>query len=227
MGKRILSLCVAFVLCVFILPFPTLAEGEDDLLATLQAASDRGDDYPANYKEPAKDAVVDRWNFYNRECTSFVAWCMESRNGVFLHNWYVTVDGITHNISNTVQDSINEYGKKLAHAKYWETAFQSMGFAVNSSPAVGSIAWSNAGDYGHVAWVSAVNGGNVTIEEYNYSLSNPGRFGTRTVVASSFTGFIHVNTSFQDLRDLEGIKIQRFQKVKETGSVFAKFGTPR
>ena len=192
MGKRILSLCVAFVLCVFILPFPTLAEGEDDLLATLQAASDRGDDYPANYKEPAKDAVVDRWNFYNRECTSFVAWCMESRNGVFLHNWYVTVDGITHNISNTVQDSINEYGKKLAHAKYWGTAFQSMGFAVNSSPAVGSIAWSNAGDYGHVAWVSAVNGGNVTIEEYNYSLSNPGRFGTRTVVASSFTGFIHV-----------------------------------
>ena len=155
-------------------------------------AYNTGDDYPSDYKNAAKDAIADRWNFLNRECTSFVAWCMESRNGVFLHNRYVTVDGITHNISNTVQDSVNEYGKKLAHAKYWGTAFQSMGFTVNSTPAVGSIAWSNAGYYGHVAWVSAVDGGNVTIEEYNYSYSNPGRFGTRTVAASNFTGYIHI-----------------------------------
>ena len=34
-------------------------------------------------------------------------------------------------------------------------------------------------------------------------------------------------TSFQDLRGIEGIKIQRFQEVKEAGSIFVEFGTPR
>ena len=35
------------------------------------------------------------------------------------------------------------------------------------------------------------------------------------------------NTSFQDLRGLERIKRQRFQEVKEAGSIFAEFGTLR
>ena len=35
------------------------------------------------------------------------------------------------------------------------------------------------------------------------------------------------HTSFQDLRGIERIKSQRFQEVEETGSIFAKFGTPR
>lgn len=33
-------------------------------------------------------------------------------------------------------------------------------------------------------------------------------------------------TSFQDLRRFERIKGQRFQEVKEAGSIFAEFGTP-
>jgi surface antigen len=32
------------------------------------------DDYPANLKSAAQDSLVDPWGFYNRECTSFVAW---------------------------------------------------------------------------------------------------------------------------------------------------------
>ena len=32
-----------------------------------------GDDYPATYKNLGKDAVIDEWGFYNRECVSFVA----------------------------------------------------------------------------------------------------------------------------------------------------------
>ena len=36
-----------------------------------------------------------------------------------------------------------------------------------------------------------------------------------------------LNTSFQDLRGIEGIQSQRFQEVEEAGSIFAKFGAPR
>ena len=170
MGKRILSLCMALVLCVFVLPFPTLADGQDDALATLQAASDRGDTYPSQYKNAGLDEMVDEWNFYNRECTSFVAWCLNSRNGVAFHNWMG--------------------GMRWGHAKTWGTTAQALGYAVNNSPAVGSVAWSNVGDYGHVAWVSSVNGGQVTIEEYNYNYN--GRFNSRTVSISTFTGYIHI-----------------------------------
>ncbi|MBQ7551300.1 MAG: CHAP domain-containing protein [Bacteroidales bacterium] len=77
------------------------------------------------------------------------------------------------------------------HAKDWGATAQALGYAVNNSPAVGSVAWSNAGYYGHVAWVSAVSGNQVTIEEYNYN--GNGRFNSRTVASSNFTGFIHIS----------------------------------
>ncbi len=134
-------------------------------------ANSRGDDYPQKYKDPARDAVVDEWNFYNRECTSFVAWCLNSRNGVGFHNYYA--------------------GVHWGHAKNWGTAASNAGILVDNNPAVGSVAWSSAGTYGHVAWVSSVNGSNVVIEEYNYSVA--GCFSSRTVSKGSFSGFIHIN----------------------------------
>lgn len=173
MGKRILSLCMVLVLCVFILPFPTLAGGQDDALATLQAASDRGDNYPyadkvyGRYLQPDD---VDPWKFFYRECTSFVAWCLNSRNGVAFHN--------------------TMGGRRWGNAIDWGATAQTLGYAVDNSPAVGSVAWSNAGKYGHVAWVSAVNGSQITVEEYNYN--NNGRFNSRSVASSKFTGFIHI-----------------------------------
>ena len=134
-----------------------------------------GDDYPSKYKTPAKDAVVDEWNFYNRECTSFAAWCLNSRNGFGFHNWY---GGIQWGNANT-----------------WNDAASRLGFAVNSTPAVGAIAYwesghGGAGSVGHVAWVKAVNGSQVTIEEYNWSVR--GGFGTRTFSSSTPSGYIHI-----------------------------------
>ena len=41
-----------------------------------------GDDYPIEYFVPEKDSFLECWNFYNRECTSFAAWCLVSRNGI-------------------------------------------------------------------------------------------------------------------------------------------------
>ena len=131
-----------------------------------------GDDYPSKYKNKALDAVVDEWNFYNRECTSFVAWCLNSRNGVAFTNQY-------------------SGASRWGNAKTWGTVASSLGISVNKNPAVGSVAWWNTGEYGHVAWVKEVNGSNIVIDEYNWSVS--GGYGERKIAASSVTGgFIHI-----------------------------------
>ncbi len=135
-------------------------------------AYNTGDDYPEKYKNAAKDSLVDEWNFYNRECTSFTAWCLNSRNGVHF---------------------TNQYGGALrwGNAMYWGTVAQGLGITVDRSPAIGSVAWWNTGNYGHVAWVKAINGSNITIDEYNHGVS--GGYGERTIAASSVTGgFIHI-----------------------------------
>jgi surface antigen len=128
---------------------------------------DPGDDYPSRWKAPAQDSVVDQWGMYNRECTSFVAWALHSRNGfeVPFHQ----------------------------NANRWGPLAAKRGFVVNANPSIGAVAWSNAGVFGHVAYVVAVNGGNVTVEEYNYL--EKGGYDKRVVSASAFTGFIH----FKDL----------------------------
>jgi surface antigen len=125
--------------------------------------ADPGDDYPARWKNLPKDAVLDEWKEYNRECTSFVAWALHSRNGFNMPFF----------------DNANNWGPDAARR----------GYAVNSAPAIGSVAWSNAGTWGHVAYVVAVGGGSVTIEEYNEY--NTGTYDKRTVPASAFTGYIH------------------------------------
>jgi surface antigen len=128
---------------------------------------DPGDDYPARLKNAPQDSVLDQWKEYNRECTSFVAWALHSRNG-FEMPFY-------------------------QNANRWAPEAKKRGFVVNSNPSVGSVAWSNGGVFGHVAYVVAVGGGNVTVEEYNYL--NRGVYDKRVVSASSFTGYIH----FKDL----------------------------
>jgi surface antigen len=134
---------------------------------TIQAgkggSGDPGDDYPAQWRNAAQDSVLDQWREYNRECTSFVAWALYSRNG-FNMPFY---------------DNANGWGPDAARR----------GYALNSTPAVGSVAWSNAGTWGHVAYVVAVSGGSVTIEEYNHY--GNGTYDKRTVSAATFTGYIH------------------------------------
>jgi surface antigen len=125
--------------------------------------SDPGDDYPAVWKNAPQDSMFDNWREYNRECTSFAAWALASRNG-FNMPFY-------------------------DNAKGWGPDARARGYTVNPTPAQGSIAWSNAGQWGHVAYVQGVSGGSVYIEEYN-EWGN-GRYDSRTVTASTFTGYIH------------------------------------
>lgn len=128
--------------------------------------------YPYRY---ASVAGVDSWGFYNRQCTSFVAWRMNQRGIRF---------------TNTMG------GGRWSNATNWDNNARRLGFRVDRIPRAGAIAQWKAGAgghgrFGHVAFVKSVNGSLITIEEYNF---NP-RFGfsTRTIPAYSVSNFIHVN----------------------------------
>lgn len=95
---------------------------------------------------------------------------MNSRNGVAFHNYYG--------------------GVHWGNASNWGNAARSLGISVDNAPAVGAIAWWSTG-YGHVAWVEAVSGGSVTIEEYN-NPAGSGNYKRRTISASNPTEYIHI-----------------------------------
>lgn len=121
-----------------------------------------GDDYPAYYKNGSQ--TIDKWRMYSRQCTSFAAFRLSSVNGFELPGAY---------------GNANEWGYRARRE----------GYRVDNKPAIGAIAWSTAGGYGHVAWVSNVMGDNIEIEEYNYDYK--GNYNKRILKASKMTGFIH------------------------------------
>lgn len=126
----------------------------------------RADDYPYS---GGQCGSVDKWNYYACQCTSFVAWRVNDRLGINFHNQYK--------------------GYNWGNANTWDEAAKATGVKINSTPKKGAIAQSNAGGYGHVAWVSKVSGNKVTVEEYNYATSEA--YGTRTVAKGEFN-YIHI-----------------------------------
>ncbi|WP_176139290.1 SH3 domain-containing protein [Streptococcus sp. 1453] len=126
----------------------------------------RGDDYPAYYKNGSQE--IDQWRMYSRQCTSFAAFRLSSVNGFEIPRAY---------------GNANEWGHRARRE----------GYRVDSVPTIGSIAWSTAGTYGHVAWVSNVMGDNIEIEEYNYGYTES--YNKRVIKVNTMTGFIH----FKDL----------------------------
>ena len=134
--------------------------------------SDPGDDYPARWKNAPMDSVLDNWRMYNRECVSFVAWALATRNGFDVK----TVLAAGH-----------------GNADEWPGQAAAHGYRVDHTPAPGSVAYFAIGSYGHVAYVQRVSGSSVYLEEYNYDYQ--GHYHTRTIPASSVTRFIH----FKDL----------------------------
>ncbi|MGN6162262.1 MAG: CHAP domain-containing protein [Marmoricola sp.] len=135
-------------------------------------------DYPAYLRAQPRDALVDPWYFYSRECTSFVAWRLTNDNRLpFKNNWG---------------------GVHWGNAYQWASAARTLGFAVNSTPSVGAVAWWNAGSassrLGHVAWVARVySDHSILIEEYNYV--SAGNYSQRHLYPGTYTwpsAFIHV-----------------------------------
>ena len=146
LGPTALAVCLfAFVLSL-IAPVPAMAGVND---------------YPSQWANASPDSLIDDWGYYSRECTSFVAWRLHSRNGF-------------------------EMPHAIGNADAWGGWASSHGYTVNGTPTVGSVAWLSSG---HVAWVEAVSGSSVTVEEYNWNFNH--NYNERIVPASSFTGYVH------------------------------------
>ena len=116
----------------------------------------------------------DPWGFVKRQCTSYAAWRL-NQNG----------------ISFTWQYG----GQTWGHAKTWGNAAKQAGLSVDMNPRVGDIGWKvankgGAGDFGHVVYISAVNGNTVTCEQYNWNPAKRAYIETKED-KSKFSGFIH------------------------------------
>ncbi|SDN15778.1 CHAP domain-containing protein, partial [Allokutzneria albata] len=122
-----------------------------------------GDDYP--YKG---QSGTDKWGFYKRQCTSFVAHRLDQHGVRFKNAKYK--------------------GVFFGNADTWNNAAKSAGVKVNKTPKVGAVAvWER--NSGHVAWVSKVSGGKITVEEYNWN--NPKAYGKRTISKNEPDSYVH------------------------------------
>lgn len=125
---------------------------------------DWGPVHTAAYDDPSE---ISPYGYAYRNCTDFVAWKLDSL-------------GVPASVY-----------KGLGNANTWGTRAAGHGVTNNSTPAVGSVAVSTAGTSGHVAFVTAVNGANITVAEYNEN--EDGNYGTRvgTPSALGFSSFDH------------------------------------
>ena len=160
-----------------------LPEEEDsassDAMYAATSSYNTGDDYPYksycsgchNTNNGDDHTDYSPMRYYYRQCTDFAAWCLRSRNGVTNFGY-------------------NYGGATWGNAKSWKGAAESLGIACNSTPAIGAIACWTSGTYGHVAWVKAISGSKVIIEEYNYA--NASAYGWREIDINNPTCYIHV-----------------------------------
>ena len=130
------------------------------------AAGDCGGGYPALYCSKPKDAMVDAWGMYSRECVSYVAYKVASTYG-----WP------------------SYWPRGNNDAKNWLSRARNLGIPTSSTPKVGSVAVMTSGRWGHVAWVEAVDGNRIIISDFNRDLD--GRYHEYSSSASSFDGYIY------------------------------------
>ena len=113
----------------------------------------------SGYDNVGKPGRPDKWDFFQCECTSYVADKLNEK-GVPFGNSYKNVKW--HDASN------------------WVVAAKSVGISVDANPKIGDVAWFS---YGHVAYVDSVDStGNVTISEYNYNYpKKPYLYNSRSI----------------------------------------------
>jgi surface antigen len=120
---------------------------------------------------------ADPWAFYKRECTSYVAWRL---------NYELDQVNSSYNFHNN-QDGIGALD--WGNASNWNNAAATLGYAVNQTPKVGSVAQWDAG-FGHVAYVEEVNSnGTVDISEYNWNNANGDYNYRENVTADNYIHF--------------------------------------
>lgn len=158
-----------------------------------------GDDYPASWRNNPNS--VDSWGYYTGNCTSFVA-------------------NRLHNVNHF------EVPRAMGNGAQWGAVARSLGYRVDNTPAVGSVAYYTDGGYGHVAWVAEIVGGNIVVEEYNW-IRNGGMdytYHTQTQPTSKPAGFIH----FKDLSGTPSTPISTTPSAgTSTGGSLPSSGTYR
>jgi surface antigen len=126
-----------------------------------------GDDYPW------RDAgfSLSPLGYVYRNCTDFVAWRLNRDQGVTSAPWKWVWSNLTPNGGDASQ---------------WERAWIAHGWVTSATPIVGSVAWFVGN---HVAYVHAIDGANVVIEEYNGTTSRA--YAERTVPIASVGRFLY------------------------------------
>ena len=140
------------------------------LLAEAEQVRQPGDDYPWRLAGNSLSPL----GYYYRQCVDFVAWRLNRDQGVTSAPWKWTWSNLTPNGGDASQ---------------WEKAWIAHGWTTSATPVVGSVAWF-VGD--HVAYVHSIDGGNVTIEEYNGTSSRS--YAERTIPISSVGRFLYPPT---------------------------------
>jgi surface antigen len=116
--------------------------------------------YPSSWCNATQDSIVTPWG-YSRECVSWAGW-RRQQLGHPVYAW--------------------------GNANQWGAGARADGFTVDSTPAVGAVAETTAGAYGHVAVVEAISGSNVIVSEMNYDNAGHYRLGT---YSASYFQYIH------------------------------------
>jgi surface antigen len=136
-------------------------------LASYPGARQPGDDYPW----PSAGNTLSPLGYYYRQCVDFVAWRLNRDAGVTSAPWKWTWSNLTPNGGDASQ---------------WKAAWEAHGWKTSATPVVGSVAWFVGN---HVAYVNAIKGSSVVIEEYNGSASRT--YAMRTIPIDSVGRFLY------------------------------------
>lgn len=116
--------------------------------------------YPSVWCNAPQDYYSTPWG-YSRECVSWAGW-RRSQIGRPVYAW--------------------------GNANTWDDRARSAGYSVNYTPEVGAVAQTDAGYYGHVAVVEAIQGNSVVVSEMNYDGYGHFRYST---YPTSYFKYIH------------------------------------
>jgi surface antigen len=83
----------------------------------------------------------------------------------------------------------NPVPTNLGNAATWATRAAAMGLSTGSTPRVGAAVVTKTAGAGHVAYVTGVNGGKITISEMNHDGWN--RVDTRTISTASYFRYVY------------------------------------
>lgn len=118
--------------------------------------------YPSYLAAAPKDALVDPWGMYNRECVSYTAWKVHQKTGRM------------------------PYWGGRGNANEWPSSARADGIPTGSTPRAGSVAISMAGYYGHAMWVERVlPNGMIHVSQFNYDWQ--GHYSEMVISSSGLT----------------------------------------